>query len=157
MKDNIQNVHVFWEQYAQSDPLWAILSDPAMKNRQWDLQHFFQTGRHEMSLLFFHLNQLDIQIDKRKSTGFRLWGRPGDPGLGRLFRVRRWRRHFRNHDPAGRQIQSASRAKSAMSITRWMTSRFFRITNSTFCIPTSSSSICSQSSFFTIWQNCYGS
>ncbi|MCX6554440.1 MAG: class I SAM-dependent methyltransferase [Candidatus Aminicenantes bacterium] len=70
MKDNIQNVHVFWEQYAQSDPLWAILSDPAMKNRQWDLQHFFRTGRHEMSLLFFHLNHLHIQTEKEKALDF---------------------------------------------------------------------------------------
>jgi SAM-dependent methyltransferase len=70
MKANIHTVHVFWEQHAQSDPLWAILSDPTKKNRQWDLQHFFQTGRHEMSLLFYHLDHLNIQIVKGKALDF---------------------------------------------------------------------------------------
>lgn len=70
MKDNIQTIHVFWEQHAQSDPLWAILSDPTKKNRQWDLQRFFQTGHHEMSPLFYHLDHLNIQIVKGKALDF---------------------------------------------------------------------------------------
>jgi SAM-dependent methyltransferase len=70
MKDNIQNVHIFWEQHAQSDPLWAILSDPTKKNRQWDLQHFFQTGHHEISTLFYRLDHLNIQTVKEKALDF---------------------------------------------------------------------------------------
>lgn len=48
----------FWETAAQRDPLWAILSDPTKKGRQWDLPAFFVTGRREISLLLYQLRRL---------------------------------------------------------------------------------------------------
>jgi SAM-dependent methyltransferase len=48
----------FWESAAQQDPLWAILSDPAMRGRQWKLREFFESGRREISLLEYQLRQL---------------------------------------------------------------------------------------------------
>lgn len=48
----------FWERAAKTDPLWAILSDPTKRGRRWDLPAFFQTGRREISLLMFQLQQL---------------------------------------------------------------------------------------------------
>lgn len=48
----------FWEDAAQRDPLWAILSDPTKRGRQWDLGEFFETGRREISLLLYQLRQL---------------------------------------------------------------------------------------------------
>jgi SAM-dependent methyltransferase len=70
MKDKIETIHFFWEQMAQSDPLWAILSDPTKKNRQWDIQRFFQTGHHEISPLFYHLDHLNIPVIKEKALDF---------------------------------------------------------------------------------------
>jgi SAM-dependent methyltransferase len=70
MKENIQTIHAFWEQLAQSDPLWAILSDPTKKNRQWDLPRFFQTGRREISTLFYHMDHLKIVAIKGKALDF---------------------------------------------------------------------------------------
>lgn len=33
-----------WEELGKSDPYWAVLSDPAKINNQWDLKQFYQTG-----------------------------------------------------------------------------------------------------------------
>jgi len=48
----------FWEDAAQKDPLWAILSDPAKRNRTWDLDEFFKTGRREIARVFGDLHAL---------------------------------------------------------------------------------------------------
>jgi 2-polyprenyl-3-methyl-5-hydroxy-6-metoxy-1,4-benzoquinol methylase len=48
----------FWELAAQRDPLWAVLSDPAKRGRQWDLRAFFETGAREVSLLLYQLRRL---------------------------------------------------------------------------------------------------
>jgi SAM-dependent methyltransferase len=48
----------FWEQAAQRDPLWAILSDPAKRHRGWTPTEFFETGRREISLLLHQLRTL---------------------------------------------------------------------------------------------------
>lgn len=48
----------FWEEAAQTDPLWAILSDPAKRNRGWTVAEFFETGRRETSLLLHQLHTL---------------------------------------------------------------------------------------------------
>jgi len=48
----------FWERLAQSDPLWAVLSDPSKRGRQWDVGYFFETGKREISLLMHQLRVL---------------------------------------------------------------------------------------------------
>jgi SAM-dependent methyltransferase len=48
----------FWEDAARTDPLWAILSDPARRHRAWNLADFFATGRREISLLLHQLETL---------------------------------------------------------------------------------------------------
>jgi SAM-dependent methyltransferase len=48
----------FWEDAARTDPLWAILSDPAKRNRAWNLDEFFETGRREIARLFNDLQAL---------------------------------------------------------------------------------------------------
>ena len=37
-----------WDHLGESDPLWAILSDPQKRGNRWDLESFFATGRHEV-------------------------------------------------------------------------------------------------------------
>ena len=37
-----------WEELAEQDPLWAILSDDAMARGGWDVLEFFDTGDAEM-------------------------------------------------------------------------------------------------------------
>lgn len=36
-----------WEDLAQIDPMWAILSDPSKRAGQWDVNEFFATGMKE--------------------------------------------------------------------------------------------------------------
>ena len=40
-----------WEKWAQADPLWAILSEPSSKGRNWDLAEFFDSGEHNIQLV----------------------------------------------------------------------------------------------------------
>jgi SAM-dependent methyltransferase len=36
-----------WEELAEHDPLWAVLSDPARKGGRWELGEFLETGERE--------------------------------------------------------------------------------------------------------------
>jgi hypothetical protein len=36
-----------WEELAEHDPLWAVLSDPARKGGRWDVGEFLETGERE--------------------------------------------------------------------------------------------------------------
>ena len=38
-----------WETLAETDPLWAVLTDPARKGGRWDADEFFATGEAELS------------------------------------------------------------------------------------------------------------
>ena len=67
----------FWEAAANRDPLWAILSNPSKRGRQWDLREFFETGRREISLLLYQLEQLRGMPLRRRALDFGC-------GVGRL-------------------------------------------------------------------------
>ena len=73
----IKKMEEYWEKHAQRDPLWAILSAPDKKNRQWHADHFFETGRREISILMHHLRDLQIQFAHGKALDFGC-------GVGRL-------------------------------------------------------------------------
>jgi SAM-dependent methyltransferase len=67
----------FWEDAARKDPLWAILSDPAKKDRGWKLGEFFETGRREISLLLHQLEALGASPRRGTALDFGC-------GVGRL-------------------------------------------------------------------------
>jgi SAM-dependent methyltransferase len=46
-----------WDRFAQSDPLWAVLSDPAKHGGRWEEGEFFATGRAEIDALVGRLRQ----------------------------------------------------------------------------------------------------
>jgi ubiquinone/menaquinone biosynthesis C-methylase UbiE len=52
-----------WEGLAQSDPLWAICTDPARKGGQWEREEFFATGQHEIRCVLKCLDHLGVNID----------------------------------------------------------------------------------------------
>jgi SAM-dependent methyltransferase len=58
--DRVIEAARYWESHAKSDPLWAVLSDPTKRGRRWDLDTFFETGRREISLLMFQLEELGL-------------------------------------------------------------------------------------------------
>ena len=39
---------VEWEELAELDPFWAVLSDPSRKGGRWDLEEFLATGEREV-------------------------------------------------------------------------------------------------------------
>ena len=46
-----------WEEWAQADPLWAILSEPSFKGGAWDLDEFFRSGEHNIQMVMDDLAQ----------------------------------------------------------------------------------------------------
>src|ERR1044071_3823462 len=66
-----------WEHAAQVDPLWAILSHPSKRGRQWDLNAFFETGRQQISQILHRLQRLGHLPRTGRALDFRC-------GVGRL-------------------------------------------------------------------------
>jgi len=62
---SLTDVQRNWETYAQSDPMWAALMDPAKIGGRWDPAAFFATGRSEIATVFDHLAGLRIVPDPR--------------------------------------------------------------------------------------------
>lgn len=48
---NIKDLQSQWERFAQTDPMWAILTVPGTRNNAWDPQAFFETGEHQIHAL----------------------------------------------------------------------------------------------------------
>jgi SAM-dependent methyltransferase len=69
-----------WNRYAKADPLWAIRTDPAMKNRQWELHAFFETGQREIEDLMRYADSLGVEPGRRHALDFGC-------GVGRLTRA----------------------------------------------------------------------
>ena len=70
MNDPLRTVRSFWDDLAERDPLWAILSDPAKRGGRWDLRSFFATGEREISVLLHQLEGLPgggPQVAKQRS------------------------------------------------------------------------------------------
>ena len=66
-----------WESLAQSDPLWAILSDPRKQGGRWDPETFFETGRREIAAVFERLSELGVEPRRGRALDFGC-------GVGRL-------------------------------------------------------------------------
>lgn len=66
-----------WEQHAQHDPLWAILSDPSFRHRKWNTTQFFETGAREISLLMYQLGDVNVPQERGRALDFGC-------GVGRL-------------------------------------------------------------------------
>jgi len=77
MAGRLTEDQAFWDDFAKYDPLWAILSDPTKAGRQWDLPRFLETGRREISLLFYQLRALGLAVERRAALDFGC-------GVGRL-------------------------------------------------------------------------
>lgn len=48
-----------WNELAESDPLWAILSNPSAKGNRWKLNDFFATGDRELAPIFSRAAELE--------------------------------------------------------------------------------------------------
>ncbi|MFI5104268.1 MAG: class I SAM-dependent methyltransferase, partial [Terriglobales bacterium] len=53
-----------WEGLAQSDPLWAICTDPEKRNQQWNREEFFSTGKREVKVLLDCVAEAGLSLDR---------------------------------------------------------------------------------------------
>lgn len=47
-----------WEQLGETDPYWAVLSDPAKRGGKWDPDSFYASGREEIAYVLDYLDAL---------------------------------------------------------------------------------------------------
>jgi len=69
-----------WEELAQVDPYWAILSDPAQRFGKWDVDAFFRTGEVEFDRVMNNAESLDSPGEHKRALDFGC-------GLGRVTRA----------------------------------------------------------------------
>jgi SAM-dependent methyltransferase len=56
----LTQVQETWEAFGESDPLWAVLTDPAKRGGRWDPAEFFATGETEIVAVLARLAGLGI-------------------------------------------------------------------------------------------------
>lgn len=61
---SLQQVQKTWEGLAQSDPFWAVCSDPERRQGRWNREEFFSSGRHEIECVLGCINSLGLAIDR---------------------------------------------------------------------------------------------
>ncbi len=66
-----------WDSLGGTDPLWAVLSDPDKSANRWDIEEFFETGKHEIEKLFSCLDDRGLTLARRRCLDFGC-------GVGRL-------------------------------------------------------------------------
>src|SRR5438445_3230314 len=74
---SLRRVQRNWERLARTDPLWAILSDPAKRGNRWEIGEFFRTGEEEIRGVFDHLDRLRRRLRLDRALDFGC-------GVGRL-------------------------------------------------------------------------
>lgn len=69
--------HRVWEDWAQADPLWAILSDPSRKGGRWELPEFFASGEREVDIVLGQVQERGMDLPRGRCLDFGC-------GVGRL-------------------------------------------------------------------------
>jgi ubiquinone/menaquinone biosynthesis C-methylase UbiE len=70
----------YWDEIAELDPLWAILSDASRQHGGWDVGEFFETGEREISDLMDQMGRRHFSITCGSVLDFGC-------GVGRLTRA----------------------------------------------------------------------
>src|SRR4051794_3999524 len=69
-----------WEELAELDPLWAVLSDPHRKGGRWDLDAFLATGEEEVARTLGQVAELRVPEGWEHALDFGC-------GVGRITRA----------------------------------------------------------------------
>ena len=75
-----------WERLAQTDPYWAILSEPAKRGGGWNVEDFFATGEVEVASLIDYVGRIAPDLQRERALDFGC-------GVGRVTRP--LGRHFK--------------------------------------------------------------
>jgi SAM-dependent methyltransferase len=65
--DQLQRV---WNHFGRTDPLWAVLAEPAKSGGRWNVEEFFATGQHEITSLVAALKELGLPRQHAKALDF---------------------------------------------------------------------------------------
>jgi len=74
---NLGKLQECWNALGETDPLWAILADPAKKGGKWDWDDFFRTGECDIEKVLGRVAAQGIEIHHGKALDFGC-------GVGRL-------------------------------------------------------------------------
>lgn len=73
----LREVQHYWDRQAHSDPMWAILTDPAKAGGRWNRDEFFATGIHEIGVFMQQAAAWGKPVARRSALDFGC-------GIGRL-------------------------------------------------------------------------
>jgi SAM-dependent methyltransferase len=73
----LTEVQRYWDDQAHSDPMWAILTDPAKTGGRWDADEFFATGIREIGAVMEQAAAWGKPVARRSALDFGC-------GIGRL-------------------------------------------------------------------------
>ena len=60
MNDRLAESQKYWDGFAASDPLWAVLAFPEKSDGRWTVSEFMKTGEREIALLFHRFAELQL-------------------------------------------------------------------------------------------------
>jgi len=66
-----------WNNLGETDPLWAVLSDPHKQDKKWQINDFFIHGEKEIENVMKYIKSLGITVSSQKALDFGC-------GVGRL-------------------------------------------------------------------------
>ena len=74
---NHQELRENWERFAETDPLFAVISWPDKKGNRWNESEFFKNGADEIRTVMAYLDQLPVKVTRGRALDFGC-------GVGRL-------------------------------------------------------------------------
>ena len=74
---NIKDLQHNWNSLAETDPLWAVLTESGKSKNRWSRDEFFATGVHEIDTLMATIQTLPVHLSYGRALDFGC-------GVGRL-------------------------------------------------------------------------
>lgn len=74
---NLEKINENWTALGNTDPMWAILADPAKKGNRWSPEEFFETGRQGIKTILDSLVSAGLSVSFGRALDFGC-------GIGRL-------------------------------------------------------------------------
>jgi SAM-dependent methyltransferase len=59
-----------WEELAELDPLWAVLSEPERKGGRWELEAFLATGEQEVARMVGRMGEFGLPEGRERALDF---------------------------------------------------------------------------------------